>query len=111
MKSFKSLFSRALLARSPRTSAGTTWTTLFLMTLIVGCATSLALSVPPLGQRTLYISNKKPGSVYFWYCVKREFFGGECKEGHIDYYDLNKADERQRLIDMGYRLVPRGRKF
>jgi hypothetical protein len=93
--------------KSPRSIA----ISLFLMGLIVGCASSVALSVPQLGERTLYLSATRPAHAFYGYCVKKKFMSDKCKEWHSDWYDLSDLAQVQRLIDLGYRLVPKHREY
>lgn len=59
--------------------------------------------MPQLENRTLDISEDLPGFEYrYWICTKR--FLGICtrQELKVEKFDLNDADLRRRLIDMGF---------
>ena len=79
----------------------------FLTILCSGCSSLGEDSVPPLGRRSLTVSKDKPG-VYYQYCLKKKFLSKECKEQQVDFYDFNDPKTRERLRDMGYRLIPPG---
>jgi hypothetical protein len=86
-------------------------TTLLLTSLIVGCASSAARSVPQLGERTLYLSLERPGFAKYGYCLKYKLFSEKCKEWHWDWYDLTSAAQVKELNNLGYRLTPKAREY
>lgn len=67
------------------------------------CA-SMWEQAPSLENRTLWISRDHPGQLEYPYRVCVNHFLGSCTNQKTvkDFYDLNDAATRQKLIDMGF---------